>query len=531
MESWSRRKFLKTCAATLALLPLATRFGLAADAASQFDRPLALPGPDGLFGALGVTDPIAMRVKVVAGVMPGHEAAQYIAAVVDKGGKKLYNPSLVAKKGDTVCLKMINELPAEPTILHWHGLDADWRQTGEPFYQAAPGGSYDYEFPIVNRAGTYWYHSHAHMLTAPQVYYGLAGFFIVTDDEERAFAEHLDLTLGETDIPLVIQEKRFSGDGRIFYQPTMHDAMMGYLGGEVLINDTPRPYLDVASRLYRLRLLNGCNARTLCLAFTREGSPIGFHLVGTDGGLLAAPARLDRIVLACGERAEVLVDLRGAKPGEEIFLETRPVDGVAGCMGMGGGMGMGRRGMMGMGRGMMGGMAAPLASGPIMKLRVTRQVAYDRSIPERIAQLSPLPQPTVSRPIVLAMRHAQGTINGLTHVDHETPIVVSTRQPEAWEIHNTPMMGMIHPLHVHGYQFRVLDRQGSPASVRAQAVDTAGRLATDQGWKDTVAVWPGELVRVGIDFTTPYGPEQLFMVHCHILEHEDRGMMLNFKVV
>jgi len=543
MTTWSRRRFLKTCATTLALLPLATRLGLAAEASPLFDRPLALPGPDGLFGALGVADPITMRVKVVSGVLPGHEAANCIAAVVDTGGKKLYNPSLVAKKGDTVRIKMVNELPVEPTILHWHGLDADWTQTGEPFYQANPGGSYDYEFPILNRAGTYWYHSHAHMFTAPQVYYGLAGFFIVSDDEERAFAEHLDLKLGETDIPLVIQEKRFSGDGQIDYQPTMRDAMMGYLGGEILINDTPRPYLDVSSRLYRLRLLNGTNARPLCLAFTKDGSPIGFHLVGTDGGLLSAPQRMDRIMLACGERAEVLVDLREAKAGEEVFLETRPVDGTMGCMGMGmgmmggmggmGGMGMSRRGMMGgMGMGMMGAVGAPMVEGPIMKLRVARQVAYDRSIPERISQLPSLPQPTVSRPIVLAMRHAQGTINGLTHVDDATPIVVSKRQPEVWEIYNAPMMGgMIHPLHTHGYQFRVLSRQGGPAAVRAQAVDDAGRLPTDLGWKDTVAVWPGELVRVGIDFTTPYGPDQIFMVHCHILEHEDRGMMLNFKVV
>ena len=550
----SRRQFLALAAKASALAlvgtPLAgllTRPALAAQAAAA--PALPLPGPDGLYGLLRPEGSLTLTAESVPGLLPA-TGAPMLAYTARQGGKTWRNPILVLQKGQEFRARLANGLD-EPTIIHWHGVDCDWRQAGHPSYAVAPGQAYDYAFPVTNRAGTYWYHPHPHGLTARQSYLGLASFFLVRDAKEMALSRELDLTLGVTDLPIVLQDKRFDAHGGLVYAPSQDDLLMGHLGSEVLANGARRPSLDAGTRLYRLRLLNGCTARLFNLAFETRGRKLPFALMANDGGLLDAPRTMDEVFLAPGERVELLLDLRGLKPGELVALVNAPfdpmhneegdhaghADAAPASQAPDGGHGAEHGQGHGGGHPAPGG-AAPLDEGaayPILHVRVVRQEKYDRSVPARLSTLpaasGPL-APGAPRRFELALdRHAgRWTINGLTYDMAASPVTVARRAPEAWEFLGA-RDGMPHPMHLHGYFFRVTARRGSPEQVRRRAVDAAGLLATDLGLKDTVLVWPGETVAVTPDFGNPnYPGEQIFLLHCHNLEHEDQGMMLNVRV-
>lgn len=467
-----------------------------------------------------------------------------LAYATRHNGSAYLNPVLVLRKGQSFEAELVNDL-TEPTIIHWHGLDCPWRQAGHPIYAIAPKTSYNYAFPITNRAGTYWYHPHPHGLTAKQAYMGLASFFIVRDDEEEAFAQELDLQLGKTDIPIVLQDKRLTHDGRLNYSPSRDDLMMGYLGDTILVNGQRSPTLKASTRIYRFRVLNGSTAQIYNLSFVMGDRKLPLILVGNDGGFLPAPQKIDGLFLAPGERADILLDMKALSPGQEVFLQNMPFDPMHNedsMMGMGG---MGDMGHMGHGDGSSSppGMGADghgaghgnLGEGssyPIMRLLVDQKVAYSAKPPANLPAIPAPPTDGIVRPITLAMRHMGGwTINNQTFDMNSTPIVVSPRGPEIWRITNA-RASMPHPMHLHGYFYRVLERSGSPDQVKSRAVDPSGRLPSDLGYKDTVLVWPDETVSVSIDFATPpYPGDQLFLFHCHNLEHEDQGMMLNVKVL
>ena len=545
--SQSRRDFLSLSAKAV-MLALGADLGLPAmlHAAANTSSPLPVPGKSGLYGLLTPTKKITLTAAEAKGALPATGAPMLAYAAMHNGLAYL-NPVLVLRKGQAFEAELVNGL-TEPTIIHWHGVDCPWRQAGHPSYAIAPKASYNYAFPITNRAGTYWYHPHPHGLTAKQAYMGLASFFIVRDDEEEAFAHELDLQLGKTDIPIVLQDKRLTHDGRLDYSPSRDDLMMGYLGDAILVNGQRTPTLKIATRIYRFRVLNGSTARIYNLSFVMRDRKMPFLLVGNDGGFLPAPQKIDGLFLAPGERADILLDLSALSSGQEVFLQNMPFDpmhnedSMMGMMGMGG---MGGMGHMGHGdssaspqaknAGEHGAGHGSLGEGStfrIMRLLVDQKMAYSAKPP---ASLPSIPAPRtdgVERPITLAMRHMGGwTINDQTFAMNSTPIVVKSRGPEIWRITNAKA-SMPHPMHLHGYFYRVLERSGSPAQVKSRAVDAKGRLASDLGYKDTVLVWPGETVSVSIDFATPPYPEdQLFLFHCHNLEHEDQGMMLNVKVL
>lgn len=557
----TRRQFL-SLAAKASALALAHQpvFGLLPGLAlaAAAGNPLPLPGADGLYGLLRPTGPLTLTAAAVPGLLPA-TGAQMLAYEARQNGRTWRNPILVLQKGQEFRARLVNRLD-EPTIIHWHGVDTDWRQAGHPSYAIAPGGQYDYAFPVTNRAGTYWYHPHPHGLTAKQSYLGLASFFLVRDAEDEALSRELDLTLGVTDIPIVLQDKRFDAHGGLVYAPGKDDLLMGYLGTEVLANGARQPSLSASTRIYRLRLLNGCTARIFNLRFLRGGRPLPFALIGNDGGLLDAPRTLDAVFLAPGERVELLLDLRGLKSGEEVTLSNAAFDSMHN-EDMGGMEGMSHGAVRGAaaaaGAGGHGGHTAapppaagehaghaPLPAAPpldegaaysILRLRVDREAAYDRKVPARLSSLStaaPASGGGAPRRFDLALdRHRNlWTIAGLTFDMNAAPIVVERRAPEAWEFSGA-RDGMPHPMHLHGYFFRVAARRGSPQQVVSRAVDAAGRLATDLGLKDTVLIWPGESVTVVTDFSSPaYAGEQTFLLHCHNLEHEDQGMMLNVRV-
>jgi FtsP/CotA-like multicopper oxidase with cupredoxin domain len=422
-------------------------------------------------------------------------------------------PIIRARKGQKVRIRFTNEI-ADQTIVHWHGLHVPAAMDGHPRLVIPRGKTYVYEFEVRNRAGTYWYHPHPHGLTGPQVYGGLAGLFLVADDEEEAAG----LPSGEYDIPLVLQDRAFDRSNQLVYLSGHHmEQMNGFLGDWIMVNGHPDFSLPVATRAYRLRLLNGSNSRVYRLAW-KGGSPL--TVIGTDGGLLEKPVHRRYVMLGPGERLELWADFSNYAVGSETQLVSLPFDG---------GMLGGRR----RGRGMMGGGGYVLPNGagfPVFKVKVNRREEATSALPQRLSTIKRYdPADAVNREYPkrfhLVMRHMAWTINGRTFrmEDVAAEERVALNSYEIWEFINEGggmgMMGgmdMPHPIHLHGMQFQVLQRQG---------VSHEGYV--DDGWKDTVLLMPGERVRLLVRFGDYPG---LYLYHCHNLEHEDMGMMRNFLV-
>jgi blue copper oxidase len=539
--SFSRRRVLHGLAAlgltaatrpvtpdALAALPVAESFCGTGDRRS---RRLFIPGDTGYLGRLAPHGDALILTAGATGGVPAALTPGSQGYAVRHRGRRYSNPTLILERGERARITLVNSL-AQPTIVHWHGLAVDARNDGNGSLLAPPGGRYEYDFVARNRGGMYWYHPHPHGLTAAQTYRGLYGLILIEDDDERALRTALDLTPGTTEIPLVLQDRRAGTD----YDPTPEDLMHGWLGDELFVNGTQCPYIDVATRIYRLRILNAANARTLSLAFrTATGAPLSFTLIGNDGGLLPAPVQCKQAYLATAERIDVLVDLRHAAIGDGVRLETlafdpmhaegvtaAPVDHAA------------------MGHGAPAGPAATThrhagtwpegASRPLLELRVRSRFAYDRRIPDQLSTLAAIDTTNASeRPFRLGFAKGRWRINDRVFEMGVAPIEVARGTVETWLIRNYHT-SMPHAMHLHGFHFEVLARETSPDAVAALAIDPQGRHATDLGRKDTVLVWPGESVRVAIDFTHPFPGAQTYLFHCHNLEHEDGGMMLGVAV-
>ncbi len=429
-------------------------------------------------------------------------------------------PTITVRTGQKVRIYFKNEIP-EKSVIHWHGLHVAEDMDGHPRYAIDPGETYIYEFEIKNRAGTYLYHPHPHGVTGKQVYFGLAGLFIIKDDEEKA----LNLPAGEYDIPLVIQDRRFNADGSLNYATTLRGSMMdmmemvrGFLGDVILVNGKPDYAQSVKTAKYRLRLANVSNSRIYKL-YLNDGSK--FMIIGTDGGLLEAPVQRSYIVLSPGERAELIMDFSVYNIGDVMELKSAQFQGGA--------VGMVGQGMMGRGtrRGMMG--SWDVSGGEDFKIAqfvVSSRIEDPKKIP---AKLSHLEQPQVNEAInknnprrfIFEMGMMRPTINGrsfqMEEVAHDEIVTLNTT--EVWEIINSGHMPMPHPIHIHGLQFRIIERRGSPDDLSDGYIDT--------GWKDTFLLMPGERVRVLIKFEDFTG---MYLYHCHNLEHSDMGMMRNYKI-
>ena len=403
----------------------------------------------------------------------------------------LMGPTITVASGSNVNVLLNNNL-LETTNIHWHGLIVPAEMEGHPKDYASAGNALQYVLPINQRAGTYWYHPHVHGSTARQVFMGLAGMFIVSDQEEAA----LQLPSGQFDIPLIIQDKRFDGPS-LDYSPTEDEIMTGYLGEQILVNGVYSPYVAVANTWYRLRLLNGSTARVYNLAMTNN---IPLHVIGSDGGLLASAEHEMSIMLGPGERADVLVDFSSLSQGVEVFL----ISGKFSKYDQ-----QGRQ------------------TFSILKFRVEQNVTSDFALPsvlssiQRINEASAIKTRTFDIAALIGgeghggmARHA---INSKTYSEERIDEKVEAGTTEIWEFDNSTGEE-IHPMHIHGVQFQVLHRSGGRNAL----------IATERGWKDTVLVMPGEHVRIIMTFPQHKG---LFVLHCHNLEHEDDGMMLNYEIV
>ncbi len=437
-------------------------------------------------------------------------------------------PVLRVSRGETAKLRVVNRLE-EPVTTHWHGLHVPAIVDGGPKLEIQPGGAWDPELPVDQPASSVWYHSHVHNRTARQVYHGLAGMIII--DDPGAPDPGLPATYGVDDLPLVIQDRAFARDGSLAYSAHHHALRHGFRGDTILVNGAVSPTAAVPSGLVRLRLLNGSNARIYHLRFADDRT---FHQVASDGGLLPKPVALAALRLAPAERVEIVADFSGAAP---VALLSGPDRNAM----MGGGM---------MGGGMMGRMGA--ASPPQAEAGREGEFEVMRFVPDK-AKAAPItrlpetlagaPEPDFGEParrrrISLDMMGGMGrgmsggmrgggmgrggmgggpmgglAINGRAFDIDRVDLKLKRGETELWEV-SAAMMA--HPFHVHATAFQVLSDNGKP-------VDYA-----TTGLKDVVLVEGRAEILLRVDH--PASDAVPYLFHCHILEHEDGGMMAQFAV-
>lgn len=549
------------------------------------------PGPTPGFSPEVEIDLIAKvdQVSILPG--PPTRVWKYEAKVV-KGGPGVViplpdnylGPILKFKTGQKVRIRLHNRLPQDH-IVHWHGVHTPSEMDAHPIYQIGPGQTYVYEFEVKNRASTNWYHPHPHLTTAAQAYAGLAGLFIVEDEEEQG----LPLPRGEYDLPLVIQDRTFTQDNQLWYDRRGPIAIIGFLGERLLVNGRPDFALEVADRAYRFRVLNGSNSRIYKLAWS-DGEPM--TVIGTDGGLLERPVIRPYLMISPGERYELWKDFSRSR-GQEVVLESLEYSGVMPMLyerhlkmmadhgPMMGGMGMMEdsqmQRMMGGGMGAMAMFMRHLPAGsrfPIARFKVTRKAEDTLELPDRLRSLpryriEETANPNQPRPVAIGTRGRRFTINGklfeMTEALPVETIPVNTMQLlEIFHLHGGPetdhgdmqemqsgmegkrgqaqsmggtsemqmamMIDMAHPIHFHGGYFQIIERTPPTGNGihTGEGYETVKEGFVDEGLQDTVLVMPGERIRLIMPFQDYKG---LFVYHCHNLEHEDAGMMRNFKVV
>ncbi|MFC1665840.1 multicopper oxidase family protein [Pseudomonadota bacterium] len=412
-------------------------------------------------------------------------------------------PTIRVKNGEKVKISVNNKLN-EITTVHWHGMILPARMDGGPHQEIKSREQWKSEFAIKQPAATLFYHSHAHRNTGPQVYGGLAGLMII--DEESGGAD-LPSEYGIDDIPVLLQDRDFANDGSLQYLNFMPEQMIGKHGKTLLVNGALSPVFKAKKPLLRLRMVNASNARFYNLVFNDRRS---FQIIASDGGLLDKPVTLNRLVIAPAERYEILVDLSDRK---RVMLQS--VGGV-------GNTNHGPMGMMGMDK-----------TFDVLLIDAEKSKSANIKTPQELVTYPDWSQVpiTANRSFALQMgmggmmggRMGRGGMSdGMMRINNQSfdmgriDFAMKIDSYEIWEISNPSPV--IHPFHVHNTQFRVLSRNGNRP------------YATESGFKDTVVVHPNEFVRILIP-TGPYADARHpYMYHCHILEHEDGGMMGQFVV-
>jgi spore coat protein A, manganese oxidase len=402
----------------------------------------------------------------IAEVLPGFETPIYGYDGVYPG------PTIRARTGREAVVRQRNTLSFESNV-HLHGGFVPAGHDGHPMDVIPPGGSFDYHYPNDQDAASLWYHDHAHGRTSHTLYYGLVAMYALEDDLEA----ELELPRGDYDVPIVIADHAFNRDGSFRY---VENVDLGFRGDTILVNGAVSPRMRVERRKYRLRLLNASNSRSYDLRLGR-GEPM--TQVAGDGGLLARPVRRRRVPFHPAERIDLVIDFRDYAPGTELVLHN--------------------------GEGQGGTVA-------VMRFDVGRDGgSEDFRVPRRLRSRELLPPSNADRRWDLGFGTGAWQING-RDFDHNRmdarPRLGST---ERWTFVNRS--NRVHPMHIHGFLFRVLERSSGP-------VHAGERL----GWKDTIGVLPNETVTV-LAWFAPYAGRYVF--HCHALEHADRAMMLQLEVV
>ena len=409
-------------------------------------------------------------------------------------------PTLILNRGDNVTMNVTDNI-GDTTTVHWHGLHVPAMDDGGPHTFILAGNTWSPQFTVMNHASTFWYHPHTHMKTGQQAMRGAAGLIIVRDSIEAAL--NLPRRYGTDDFPIIVQSQQFDANNQIVWRG-MHDSIL-------LVNGATNPMLDVPSQVVRLRLLNASQERNFNFGFTSSRS---FYVIGNDGGLLNAPVTATRIRLSPGERAEILIDFTGMT-GQNIYLMSYASEFP---MGVQGGTPM---------PGMDTAMYSPIngIDFNILRLNVIAQTSNPvSSIPTTLVTVSPWSpsQSNITRQITITAQNMMsmdgpfyfnGLLFDMNRIDYQIPL----NNIEIWSITNLTMVA--HPFHLHGMQFFVLDRDGITV------------LPQEAGYKDVVMIAPQETVRFITKFEDFVDASIPYMYHCHILMHEDDGMMGQFVVV
>ncbi len=412
-------------------------------------------------------------------------------------------PVIETRRGRKVSLRLKNELPV-PIVNHLHGGRTPPESDGYPTDLVLPKGGFpephmhdpraravaeerEYVYPNEQRGATLWYHDHRMDFTAPQVWRGLAGFYIIRDEEEAL----LPLPRGEREIALLICDRSFGADGSLLYpslDPALREKpgvpmeyMGGVLGDVILVNGAPWPRLEVANTRYRFRILNASNARRYELALDPASGAAPFVQIGSDGGLLGAPLPRRSILIAPAERFDVVIDFSRYRVGSQIRLLNKAGEG-------------------------------PQAQ--VMRFDVVRQERDDSSVPEHLSRVEfpDAARVAATRVFSFSYRGMDGwTINRKPFDPERMDARPKLDSTEIWRLETD----FSHPLHLHLVHFQVLSHSGRPG-------------AWDSGWKDTIDLSAGQVANILVPFA---GYRGRYVFHCHNLEHEDMAMMGNFEVV
>ncbi|MEJ9282121.1 MULTISPECIES: multicopper oxidase domain-containing protein [Ureibacillus] len=384
-------------------------------------------------------------------------------------------PVIRVSEGETVTFRTKNDLP-EPTTFHWHGLDIPGEGDGGPHQLLQPGASEDVKFTVSQGASTLWFHPHPVGATAEQVYKGLAGLIYIEDENSKSLG--LPSEYGENDFPLIFQDRQFTEDKQFDYQAVRNED--GTIGDTMLVNGTLNPKLTVGKEKVRLRLLNGSNARDYTFKLNTGDS---FQQIATDGGFLNEPTEMSEITLTPGERAEIIVDFSKYDASSDVALVNE-------------------------------------ADSILLPFKIDEQKTNTVKIPETLndyvvtEEEKNLP---VTKKLELFGMGEMVYINDKQFDINRIDFTQKQGETEIWEIYNKPdkMGGMLHPFHIHGTQFKIVSIDGKEPPVELQ------------GWKDTVAIEPDQTVKLAVKFNN----KGIYMFHCHILEHEENGMMGQVEVL
>lgn len=384
-------------------------------------------------------------------------------------------PTIRARKGRTAVVRQINALDM-PASVHLHGGSNPVEHDGGMTDTIAPGRSRTYVYANDQVGATLWTHDHAHHMESEHVYRGLSGLYLLGDKAEDA----LGLPSGRYEVPLVLRDAQFDAAGQMVY--TMDDAENRTT---ILVNGAPWPYMKVEARKYRFRMLNSCNLRIFILCLN-DGSQV--TQIGSDGGLLPAPAATPVLVLSPGERADFVVDFSKYAPGTQLTLQNMLGPGPTELVGQ------------------------------IMRFDVGEKTPDTSRVPDVLTTLPALPKPTVERSFELRMDEPgtgdKACINGKTFDAGRIDTNIKWGDTEVWTVTNTSTT-IPHNFHTHLVQFRILERDGQPV------------YPAEAGLKDTVLLFPGQTARLQLTFDTHKG---VYPYHCHMIDHSAMGMMAQMKI-
>ncbi|GAB3422413.1 multicopper oxidase family protein [Flindersiella endophytica] len=442
--------------------------------------PLPIPPVARPVSTTGPSDVYELEVKPAkAEIIPG------LRTTIWGYGGTFPGPTFETRAGRPIVVDQRNRL-ATPISTHLHGGRVPASSDGYPTDVIKTGEERRYEYPIDQRAATLWYHDHRMDFTGAQVWRGLAGMFVVRDDED----DKLPLPKGDREIPLVICDRSFDTGGSLLYPSLDHTLTKthgvkeayagGVLGDVILVNGAPWPQLEVDRARYRFRILNASNARTYQLQLDKGD----LVQIGTDGGLLPEPQKTRTLTLAAGERADVVIDFAQYPVGGAVTLTNAAAEGTA---------------------------------GRVMRFRVARNAKDDSRIPAKLStieQLDPAKAKT-TREFELASADLDGhtgwTINGEPFDPKRVDADPKLGTTEIWKVTSD----IAHPIHLHLVHFQVLSIDGE-------------KPGKELGWKDTLDVQAEQTVELIMRFD---GYRGRYVFHCHNLEHEDMEMMSNFEVV